>query len=110
KRLDLLAFQLLAHDLLVPRTRPHREPLLRGTSHYWERDAGFFCCCAASPSSYAFLISGFFHSMIASDRSFSRYLWNSTCRLSVNTRSPICSRACSKGSVWAPVDDSSLRI
>ena len=48
--------------------------------------------------------------MIACARSFSRYFWNSSLRLSVNTRSLICSRACSNGIVCAGVSVSSLRI
>src|SRR5258707_347522 len=46
-----------------------------------------------SPSSYARCRSGFLQSMIACDRSFCRYFWYSSLRLSVKTRSLICSRA-----------------
>src|SRR5438552_251791 len=131
KRFNLLAFELLADDLLVAGPRPDGEPLKGGRNlGFGVWDSIWFgapesrirnpeshpthfvtpLARAAIPSSYAFFTSGFFQSMIASARSFSRYLRNSACRLSVNTRSPICSRACSKGSVCAPVEDSSLRI
>ena len=56
------------------------------------------------PSSYAFFTSAFFHSMIASARSRSRYLSNSALRLSVKTRLLISCLACSNDCVSGAVD------
>ena len=114
ERVDLLALELLANHLFVARSRPDREPLRRPRSVGWPvraaRLAAAASLAASRPSSYAFLTSSFFHSMMAWARSFSRYFWNSAFRLSVKTRSLICSRALSNGSVLAGVIASSLRI
>src|SRR5262249_4601964 len=114
ERVDAFPFELIADHLLVARSRPHREPLgfsVRGAA---SRALGQVHCdwrpCCFRPSSKAFFTSGFFHSMIACARSFARYFWNSTLRLSVNTRSPIWSRALSNASVSVVVIVSSLKI
>src|SRR6185503_894343 len=107
KCVDALALELLADHLFVPRAGPDRIPLAaREVVH----GAGGAACSCFRPSSNAFRTSSFFHSMIACARSFSRYFWNSALRLSVNTRSLICSRACSSVIVSAEVIASSLRI
>ena len=71
---------------------------------YEEADAA----CSFNPSSNALRTSWFFHSMIACERSFSRYFWNSPFRLSVKTCSLICSFACSSVIVWVGVIASSF--
>src|SRR5215467_898413 len=86
ERFYALAIELFANDLLMTRARPERVPL-RSVVHC---DApGPALACAASPSSYAFFMSGFFQSMIACALSFTRYFWNSSRRLSLTTRSLI---------------------
>src|SRR5262249_28854467 len=97
ERVDALALELIANDLLVPRAGPDGKPLVFGV-----QGSGFgvqvrvrvlvhcdWRPCCLRPSSKALFTSGFFHSMIACERSLARYFWNSTLRLSVNTRSPI---------------------
>src|SRR5581483_1905125 len=78
---DVLPFELLADDLLVAGSRPDGEPVFRGGGHpvaaYWDGAIVGAFFWSVTPSSYAFLISGFFHSMIASDRRRSRYFRNS---------------------------------
>src|SRR5262249_18726915 len=111
---DALSLQLIADHLLVARSRPHRKPLgfrVQGSGSrvlvlvHWD-----WRPCCFRPSSNALFTSGFFHSMIACERSLARYFWNSTLRLSVNTRSLICSRAFSSVSVLVWVIVSSLKI
>ena len=65
KRRNLLAFELFADDLLVPGSRPDGIPLRLGVHRQSDAGAAPDADCCLIPSSYAFWISGFFHSMIA---------------------------------------------
>src|SRR4029079_9886333 len=109
KRFEVFTFQLIAYHLFVPRSRPEVVHLrVRRVARHYGGAPGPVCCCF-KPCSKAFFTSWFFHSMMAWLRSFSRYFWNSAFRLSVNTRSPMCSRACSNDIVCVGASVSSFR-
>ena len=109
---DVLLFQLIAHELFVPRPGPDRKPT---GFHAWSLEgqpegvpppevgatlgvARSYCADARGifkPISYAFLISSFFQSMIASARSFSMYFAYSPWRFSLAILSAISALASS---------------